>query len=109
MDLSDAVPDVDMAAGSSHDEAAGDFAEVFQLPKITGDGDEEMAQSELFQPETTVIHVDDALTMEDNKANEEGILDFLTCMDEYKTLTPADVILEEDDDDDELGKTNLGC
>ena len=47
--------------------------------------------------------------MEDNKANEAGILDFLACMDEYKIQTPlhsGDVILQEDHDE-ELSKTPL--
>ena len=33
--LNESLPDVDMAAGSSNDEVAGDFAEVFQLPTVT--------------------------------------------------------------------------
>ena len=85
--LPETVPDVDMAAGSSNDEGAGDLAEVFHLPKITGEEDEEMVESGLFQPEARVIHVDDAPTAEDNKANEEGIVDFFACMNEFRIQT----------------------
>ena len=76
-------------------------------PKITGEADEEMVESELFQPETTVAHVDDAPTLEDNKANEAGVLGFLARMYEYKILMPrysGDVILQEDHEE-ELSKT----
>ena len=86
--LSEAVLYDDVSAGSPHDEEAGDFAEIFSLPKITGEEDKEMVESELFQPETVVAHVDGAPTLEDIKANEGGILDFLARMYEYKTVTP---------------------
>ena len=62
-----------MSAGSLHDEEAGDFAETFQLPKITDEEDEEMVETDLLKPEVSTVHVDDAPTMEDHQTNEAGI------------------------------------
>ena len=62
-----------------------------------------MVECELFQLETAAIPVEDAPTLEDNKANEEGILYFLAGVDEYKTQTPlhtGDMILEEDHEEE---------
>ena len=86
-----------MSAGSFHNEEAGDSAETFQLPKITGEEDEEMVESELFKPEVSTP------TLEDNQTNEAGVEDFLASLSEYRTQAPhysGDVVLEEDHEEE---------
>ena len=98
---------MDTSAGSFHDEEAGDFAETFQLPKTTGEEDEDMVETGLFKPEVCTVHVNDAPTMEDNQTNEAGIEDFLASVSEHREQAPhysGDVVSIEDYEE-ELNRT----
>ena len=68
---------MDTETGSPTGEVVEDFAEVFHLPKITGEEDEDMVAIDIFSLEVIEVHLDDAPTQEDNKTDEAGIMDLL--------------------------------
>ena len=77
-DRSETMLDMEDETGSPTGEVFDDFAEVFQLPTITGEEDEEMIPKDIFSPEeVTEVQADDVPTHEDNQTNEAGVLDFL--------------------------------
>ena len=70
--------------GSPTGEVVNNFAEVFQLPTITGEEDKEMIEGDIFSPgEVMEVQDDDVPTQEDNQANEAGIMDFLESVAEH--------------------------
>ena len=77
--------------GSPTGEVVADFAEVLQLPTITGEEDEEMITTDIFSPEEVIeAQADDVPTQEDNDTNEAGILDFLASVAEHSKAGPHD-------------------
>ena len=83
--------DVEEETGSPTGEVVADFAEVFQLPTITGEEDEEMIATDVFSPEEVIeVQADDVPTQEDNDTNEAGILDFLASVAENSKDGPHD-------------------
>ena len=83
-DESETMADMEEETGSPTGEVVADFAEVFQLPTITGEEDEEMAATDVFSPEEVIeVQADDVPTQEDNGTNEAGVLDFLASVAEH--------------------------
>ena len=77
--------------GSPTGEVVDNFAEVCQLPTITGEEDEEMISADIFSPEEVIeVQTDDVPTQEDNETNEAGILDFLASVAEHSKDDPHD-------------------
>ena len=70
--------------GSPTGEAVYNFAEVFQLPTITGEEEEEAVAGDLFSPgEISEVQEDDVPTEEDNKTNEAGVMGSLASIAEH--------------------------
>ena len=91
-EMSETVVGMEEETGSPTGEVVDDFAEVFQLPTITGEEDEEMTSTDVFSPEEVIeTQADDVSTQEDNDTNEAGILDFLASVAEHsKESTTSD-------------------
>ena len=90
-DRSETMLDMEDETGSPTGEVFDDFAEVFQLPTITGEEDEEMIPKDIFSPEEVIeVQADDVPTQEDNQTNEAGVLDFLESVAEHSKEAPHD-------------------
>ena len=87
-----------------------DIFKVFGILQITGNEGDELVTGpdeenagipdpEIFLPEMEPVHVDDMPTVEENKANEESILEFLAGIAEYQreiAEIEGDVVEPED-------------